>query len=114
MRRYALLLFGIVTATWLQFEFFPGHTYLEGGSQNYVPVLERLDTPGYLSRDLVATHTDVAYTIYDEITLFLHEAGRLKFKTALASASSFSAAPPRLQEYCCWRSRPAWAICSHF
>ncbi len=89
MRRFALLLLGILTATWLQFEFFPGHTYLEGGSQNYLPVLERLDTPGYLSRDLLATHTDVAYTIYDELTLFLHEAGRLKFKTALEGQQLF-------------------------
>lgn len=83
MRRFAFLLLGILTATWLQFEFFPGHSYLEAESQTYLPVLERLDTPGYLSRDLVATHTDLTYTIYDEVTLFLHEAGRLKFRTAL-------------------------------
>lgn len=89
MRRFALLFLGIIAVTWLQFELFPGHTYLEGGSQNYLPVLERLDAPGYLSRDLVATRTDVAYTIYDEITLFLHEAGRLKFRTGLEAQQLF-------------------------
>lgn len=89
MRRFALLFLGVVGATWLQFEFFPGHTYLQGDSQIYLPVLERLDTPGYLSRDLVATHTDVTYTIYDEVTLFLHEAGHLKFRTALEGQQLF-------------------------
>lgn len=83
MRRFALLMLGVLAATWLQFEFFPGHTYLKGESQQYLPVLERLDAPGYLSRDLVATHTRVSYTIYDEVTLFLHEALHLKFQTAL-------------------------------
>lgn len=89
MRRFAILLFGVLAATWLQFEIFPGHSYLVGGSQIYLPVLERLDSPGYLSRDLVATNTDVSYTIYDEVTLFLHEAGRLKFRTALQGQQVF-------------------------
>ena len=89
MRRVALLLLGIVTTTWLQFEFFPGHTYLQGESQTYLPILERLDAPGYLSRDLVATHPDVAYTIYDEVTLLLHEAGRMKFKNSLEAQQLF-------------------------
>ncbi|MGA8030654.1 MAG: hypothetical protein WB992_26215 [Bryobacteraceae bacterium] len=83
MRRALLLCLGLIAFTWLEFEFFPGHTYLEGGSQLYLPVLERLDTPGYLSRDLVATHPHVTYTIYDELTIFLHEAGRLNFETAV-------------------------------
>jgi hypothetical protein len=50
----------------------------------YVPMLERLDAPGYLSRDLVATHPILTYTIYDEVTLFLHNLG-LSFRTALIS-----------------------------
>ena len=83
MRRALLLGLGIVAFTWLEFHFFPGHTYLEGDSQIYLPVLERLDSPGFLSRDLVATHPHVTYTIYDEITLFLHEAGGLTFEKAL-------------------------------
>ncbi|MBV9154791.1 MAG: hypothetical protein JO097_00905 [Acidobacteriaceae bacterium] len=83
MRRALFLCLGIVVFTWLEFQFFPGHTYLRGDSQIYVPVLERLDTPGYLSRDLVATHPHVTYTIYDEVTLFLHVAGRLTLQRAL-------------------------------
>lgn len=83
MRRALFLCLGILAFTWLEFGLFPGHSYLQGASQIYLPVLERLDTSGYLSRDLVATHPHVTYTIYDEITLFLREAGRLKFDTAL-------------------------------
>ncbi|MBV9759306.1 MAG: hypothetical protein JO340_01970 [Acidobacteriaceae bacterium] len=83
MQRALLLILGIAAITAFEFEVFPGHTYLQGDSQLLVPVLERLDTPGYLSRDLVATNPHVTYTIYDEVTLFLHAAGRLNFKTAL-------------------------------
>ncbi len=83
MRRALLLCLGILAFTWLEFQFFPGHTYLRGDSQIYLPILERLDTPGYLSRDLVATHPHVTYTIYDEVTLFLHAAGGLTFERAL-------------------------------
>lgn len=83
MRRALLLCLGIILFTWLEYAFFPGHTYLQGDSQIYVPVLERLDTPGYLSRDLVATHPHVTYTIYDEFTVFLHAVGGLTFESAL-------------------------------
>ncbi len=83
MRRALLLCLGIASVTWLGFEVFPGHTYLQSGTQMYVPMLERLDAPGYLSRDLVATHPLLTYTIYDEVTLFLREALRLHFKAGL-------------------------------
>ncbi len=46
-------------------------------------MLERLDAPGYLSRDLVATHPLLTYTIYDEVTLFLRESAQLHFKAGL-------------------------------
>ncbi len=83
MRRALLLAFAVAAVTYVEFEIFPGHTYLEGASQLYVPMLQRLDAPGYLSRDLIATHANLSYTIYDEVTLFLHEAGKLDFETAL-------------------------------
>jgi hypothetical protein len=83
MRRALLVLFAITAITWLEFEVCPGHTYLEGDTQIFLPILERLDSPGFLSRDLVATHPNVTYTIYDELTLFLHEAVKLDFRTAL-------------------------------
>ncbi|MDQ2711779.1 MAG: hypothetical protein M3Y24_06000 [Acidobacteriota bacterium] len=74
----------LLLVAWAEFQFYPGHTYLGSTSQLYVPILEHLATPGYLSRDLIATHPNVTYTVYDEITLFLHEAGRLDFAAALA------------------------------
>ena len=83
MRRALTVLLGIVAITWFQFTVFPGHSWLQSDTQTYVPILERLASPGFLSRDLVATHPNVTYTIYDEVTLFLHEAGRLDLRTAL-------------------------------
>ncbi len=83
MRRALLLLLAFVAVTWLEFQFVPGHTYLRSGTQVYVPVLEHLDNPGLLSRDLVAVHPNVTYTIYDEVTLFLHDACRLSLHAAL-------------------------------
>lgn len=83
MRRALFVLTGIAVITWLEFSFFPGHTYLHGDTQILLPILERLDTPGYLSRDLVATHPHLTYTIYDEATLFLHEVAGLSFQNAL-------------------------------
>ncbi len=77
------LLLGFLAVAWFEFEVFPGHTYLASSSQLYVPMMRHLDTPGYLSRDLVATHPDLTYTAYDEVTLFLHHAGRTDFRTAL-------------------------------
>ncbi len=89
MRRALAVLLGIVAITWLQFAIFPGHSWLQSDTQIYVPMLERLASPGLLSRDLVATHPNVAYTIYDEVTLFLHEAGRLNLHTALVGQQLF-------------------------
>jgi hypothetical protein len=89
MRQALFLCLGIVSVTWLGFEVFPGHTYLESNAQIYVPMLERLDAPGYLSRDPVATHPNLTYTIYDEATLFLHEGAGLNFKTALLAQQLF-------------------------
>src|SRR5438270_10219525 len=83
MRRALLLCLGIVSVTCLEFEIFPGHTYLQSDTQIYVPMLERLDAPGCLSRDLVATHPVLTYTIYDEVTLFLHNVTGLSLKGAL-------------------------------
>ncbi len=92
MRRALAILLGILAVTWLQFAFLPGHSWLQSDTQIYVPILERLVSPGLLSRDLVATHPNVAYTIYDEVTLFLHEAGRLDLRTALVWQQLFSRA----------------------
>ena len=71
MKRLRLLFLGILAITCFEFVYYPGHTYLAGESQNLVAMMERLRTPGFLSRDLVATNPNLTYTIYDETTLFL-------------------------------------------
>ena len=83
MLRLALLSLAIFAAAWLEFTVFPGHSYLEGETQIYLPMLERVDAPGLLARDLVATNPTLSLTAYDEATLFLHEAGRQPFRRAL-------------------------------
>jgi hypothetical protein len=83
MRRVLLRLLGVAVFTWLEFVVFPGHTYLQADTQLSVPMLERLADPGFLSRDLVATHPNLEYTAYDEATLFLHEATGASLGTAL-------------------------------
>jgi hypothetical protein len=83
MRRALAVLLGIVAITWLEYAIFPGHSWLRSDSQIYVPQLERLASPGLLSRDLVATHPNMAYTIYDELTLFLQDTARLNLHMAL-------------------------------
>jgi len=83
MLRVPLLCLAIFAAAWLEFTVFPGHSYLEGDTQLYLPMLERVDAPGLLSRDLVATNGSLALTAYDEATLLLHRAGRQAFRRAL-------------------------------
>jgi hypothetical protein len=83
MRRLLWLCLALAAVGWLEFEIFPGHTYLRSATQIYLPMLERMDAPGYLSRDLVATNPNLSYTIYDEVTLFLHHQARLDFQRAL-------------------------------
>jgi hypothetical protein len=81
--RATLLCLAIFAAAWLEFFIFPGHTYLEADTQLTVPMLERIDSPGLLSRDLVATNPSLSLTAYDEVTLLLHQAGRQSFRRAL-------------------------------
>jgi uncharacterized membrane protein YkgB len=83
MRRALLILLGLLVVTWFEFQVYPGHSYLQGETQLLVPMLERLDTPGFLSRDLVAANPTFAYTIYDEITQSLHIAAKVGFEQAL-------------------------------
>jgi len=83
MSRVPLLCLAIFGAAWLEFTVFPGHSYLEGNTQILLPLVERADAPGLLSRDLVATSGSLALTAYDEATLLLHQAGRLPLRKAL-------------------------------
>jgi hypothetical protein len=81
--RAFLVCVGIAVFTWLGFRYFPGHTYLQSGTQIYVPMLERIRDPGFLARDIVATRPHIAFTAYDEITLMLHRALHLDLQDAL-------------------------------
>ncbi len=83
MWRALLLVLGFLTVGALEFSYFPGHTYLHGSSQLYLPILEHLDAPGYLSRDLIAAHPNVSFTAYDEVTLFIHRVAKLDFYPVL-------------------------------
>ncbi len=83
MLRVPLLCLAIFATAWLEFTVFPGHSYLEGDTQIYLPMLEKMDAPGLLSRDLVATSGSLSLTAYDEATLLLHEAGRQSLRHAL-------------------------------
>src|SRR5690242_10479113 len=81
--RALLVSLALVFFTWLGFRWFPGHTYLQSDTQIYVPMLERLDQPGYLARDFVATRPHIAFTIYDEVTIALRKATHFDFEQAL-------------------------------
>jgi hypothetical protein len=83
MLRLPLLCLAMLAAAWLEFRVFPGHTYLEADSQLYLPMLERVDSPGLLARDLVAANPSLLLTAYDEVTVLLHKEGRLPFRRAL-------------------------------
>ncbi len=85
MWRAAAVFLGFLAVAWFEFDVFPGHTYLASGSQLYLPAIEHLIAPGYLSRDLVATHPHLASTIYDEATLFLHATAKLDLRNALVA-----------------------------
>lgn len=80
--RAARITAGIALLTLLTFVVFPGHTYLNSDTQIYVPILERLNDPSVLARDMVAEHPHVSFTVYDEVTLALHRAG-MDLETAL-------------------------------
>jgi hypothetical protein len=83
MQRALLVFLGLALILYLEFRYFPGHSYLQGESQIFVPMLERLDAPGFLSRDPVAVSPHLTYTIYDEATLFLHRLTRQSFELVL-------------------------------
>jgi hypothetical protein len=62
---------------------FPGHTYLLSDTQIYVPMFEHMRDPSLLANDIVATSPHTAFTIYDELTLFLARATGLDFEPVL-------------------------------
>jgi hypothetical protein len=75
----------IVALTLLTFFQFPGHTYLQSDTQIYLPILEHLWDPAAFSRELLAQHPHVSFTIYDEVALALRRLTGLDFETVLAA-----------------------------
>jgi hypothetical protein len=75
----------IVALTLLTFFQFPGRTYLQSDTQIYLPILERLWDPAAFTRELLAQHPHVSFTIYDEVTLGLRRLTGLDFETVLAA-----------------------------
>ena len=65
--------------TLLTFFQFPGHTWLQQDSQIYVAMLEHLDNPATLSRDLMCVHPHVKWTAFDEIARALHAISGLSY-----------------------------------
>ena len=74
----------IVALTLLTFFQFPGRTYLQSDTQIYLPILERLWDPAAFTRELLAQHPHVSFTIYDEVALGLRRLTGLDFETVLA------------------------------
>ena len=68
---------------------FPGHTYLQSDTQIYLPILERYWDPTVFSREILAQHPHVSFTIYDEITLLLRKITRLDFEYVLGAQEIF-------------------------
>jgi hypothetical protein len=97
--RAFLVCLGIAAFTWLGFRYFPGHTYLQSDTQIYLPMLERLDDPGFLARDIVATRPHIAFTVYDEVTLSLHKTAHLDFRQALVGQQLLFRAAAMLGAY---------------
>jgi hypothetical protein len=62
---------------------FPGHTWLQSDTQVYGPILEHQYDPSLFTRELIAQHPHVSYTLYDEIVLGLRKATGMSMFAAL-------------------------------
>ncbi len=85
MRAALLRLAAFAAIVWFQFAVYPGHSYVQGASQIFVPQFEHLDSPGFLTRDLVATHTNLTFTVFDETSLLLHRTAHMPWESVLAA-----------------------------
>ena len=78
-----IVLFALALLTLVNWQYFPGHTWLQSDTQIYVPIFERLEDPTALPNDIVATRPHTSWTIYDEVTLGLRAATGLGFEEVL-------------------------------
>ena len=82
---YLFVAAAIAGITLAGFFFFPGHTYLQSDTQIYLPILERYWDPTLFSREILAQHPHVSFTIYDEIAPLLRKITGLDFEYVLAA-----------------------------
>ncbi len=75
---------GVLIVTLLTFHF-PGHTYLQSDTQIYVPMLEHIEDPSALARDLSATKPHLNFTLYDEAALALRWLTRASWENILTA-----------------------------
>lgn len=73
----------VVLLTALTYFIFPGHTYLQQDTQIYLPMLQKLEDGSLFQRDLLTSRPHMAWTIYDEATLWIHRLTGADFSRAL-------------------------------
>ncbi|HUS06251.1 MAG TPA: hypothetical protein VMZ52_08145 [Bryobacteraceae bacterium] len=78
-----LLALWIVLLTAVSFFHFPGHTILQSDTQIYIPILERLWDQSLFTRDIMALHPHVAFTVYDEVAIALRRITGAEFEPIL-------------------------------
>jgi len=74
---------GLAVFALLGFFVFPGHTYLQSDTQIYLPMLERAADPTVLSRDIIATHPHLRYTVFDELAVAVKRISGADFEPIL-------------------------------
>ncbi len=66
------------------YAFYPGHTWLQSDTQIYTPILDHLFDPALLTKDPIATHAHVTWTIYDDVSLAIRRLSGLSWQTIMA------------------------------
>jgi hypothetical protein len=73
----------VILLTGLGFFVFPGHSYLQGDTQIYVPMMERIYNPVLFYDDPMIKRPHLALTAYDEIAIALRNYAGLDFENGL-------------------------------
>lgn len=97
MKNKLLTALGILAITALTFHF-PGHTWLQSDTQIYIPIFEHLYDPSVLGGDLIVQHPHIAYTVYDDVTIWMRRLTGLDFFWSL-----------KLQQ-AVWRTFGVWGL----
>lgn len=76
----AISAIALVTFFW-----FPGHTWIQQDTQIYAAILEHLRDPSVLGSDILVQRPHVAFTIYDEMAIWLRNLTGLPFGDVLGA-----------------------------